>query len=415
MERRYAPIVCRLDRSTLAFESGHLMSNNLSANSAGTPWLEYFLQRGGPAQKTLLASFPFTIGRNDTTDLPINSTRVSRQHASILRAGDTYRVRDLDSTNGTFVNGERIEEATLTDGDILMIADVEFTFFSGNAQAPRKTVTQVISFREPDSANLKVGDLLRSVRRLQESVLQASSRVTYQPIVNLATAQPVGFEALGYPAPPTPLSSESDRLILSTHSRLSVRAKESFALIAAQRALTQPELKWFLPLESSDVDFVFVSTLLARLAARLPDRTPIVLNLPDTGVNDIKSFDELYAEIRRYGVGLCYRDFAAGRSRVEDHRKAPPDFIKLSPAMLRGIGHDVNRRAQCEAVVRACRDIGCEAIAVDVDDQQQADVLQRLGCRLGTGKLWATETPAADGRQKPGSPQSISEPELALV
>jgi EAL domain-containing protein (putative c-di-GMP-specific phosphodiesterase class I) len=384
------------------------------ANSTGTPWLEHFLQQGAPAQKTLLTSFPFTIGRNDTTDLPINSTRVSRQHASILRAGDMYRVRDLDSTNGTFVNGERIEEASVADGDILMIADVEFTFFSGNAQAPRKTVTQVISFREPDSANLKVGDLLRSVRRLQETVLQAGSRVTYQPVMNLTSNQPVGYEAGGYPTSPAPLSSESDRLVLNTHSRLAARAKESFALIAAQNVLLQPNVKWFLPLESSDVDLVFVTDLLARLAARVPERSPIVLNLPDTAVNDIKYFDELYAEVRRYGVGLCYRDFAAGKSRVEDHRKAPPDFIKLSPAMLRGIAQDVNRRAQCEAVVRACRDIGCEAIAVDVDDQAQAEILQRLGCRLGTGKLWSADKGSAEARPKEARAQSSPARELVL-
>ena len=110
----------------------------------GTPWLEYFFQQGGPVQKCLLTSFPFSIGRNDTTDLPINSTRVSREHAVIIRGGNTYRIRDLDSTNGTLVNGQRIDEATLSDGDIVVIADVEFTFFSGLAQAPRKTVTQVI-------------------------------------------------------------------------------------------------------------------------------------------------------------------------------------------------------------------------------------------------------------------------------
>ncbi len=44
-------------------------------------------------------------------------------------------LRDLESTNGTYVNGKRIAEVTLTDGDVIVIADFELTFFSGQPQA----------------------------------------------------------------------------------------------------------------------------------------------------------------------------------------------------------------------------------------------------------------------------------------
>ena len=303
-----------------------------SQTPPGTPWLEHFPQQGGPAHKTLLASFPFSIGRNDTTDLPINSTRVSREHAAIVRASDTYRVRDLDSTNGTFVNGQRIEEATLSDGDILMIADVEFTFFSGNLQAPRKTVTQVIGFRESDSTNLQAGDLIRSLRRLQETLLQGSYRVVYQPVFDLASGQPMGFEshpALGHKGP---VASETDRLVMARHPRLSVRLRESFWLIAAESVLDRPSLKLFLPLETKDVDHDVVEGLLTRLSAILPDFKSLVLDLPDGAVNDIPYFHEFYSQVRARGAGLCYSEFAAGKSRLDELAKVRPDYLRLARA-----------------------------------------------------------------------------------
>jgi len=54
------------------------------------------------------------IGRSDACDLRPTSLRVSRSHAVIaLSSGGEVSLRDLDSVNGTWVNGERIEKVTL--------------------------------------------------------------------------------------------------------------------------------------------------------------------------------------------------------------------------------------------------------------------------------------------------------------
>lgn len=57
------------------------------------------------------------IGRSDQCALCIESDKVSRQHARIVQVAGQFVVMDLDSTNGTFVNDQRIDTAPLRDGD----------------------------------------------------------------------------------------------------------------------------------------------------------------------------------------------------------------------------------------------------------------------------------------------------------
>jgi hypothetical protein len=68
------------------------------------------------------------IGRTRHNDIQIDAPSVSRKHAQIALTESGYMVRDLGSENGTFVNGERIAEQPLTDGDLLHFGGVGFSF-----------------------------------------------------------------------------------------------------------------------------------------------------------------------------------------------------------------------------------------------------------------------------------------------
>jgi len=69
------------------------------------------------------------IGRLDSCDIPIHDKSVSREHARLSRLRDGYVIEDLGSTNGTLVNGQRIEEATLLyPGDGVTIGAIDFRF-----------------------------------------------------------------------------------------------------------------------------------------------------------------------------------------------------------------------------------------------------------------------------------------------
>ena len=69
----------------------------------------------------LVEGIPVIVGRSSDLDMVLVEEMVSRRHAHIEMRGGVVHVEDLGSTNGTFVNGERIQRAGLTEGDRLLI------------------------------------------------------------------------------------------------------------------------------------------------------------------------------------------------------------------------------------------------------------------------------------------------------
>ena len=66
-----------------------------------------------------------TIGRSAGAEFIVDAALVSRVHCRLTAGATELQVIDLDSTNGTFVNGKRVDEATLKEGDRLGVGRVE--------------------------------------------------------------------------------------------------------------------------------------------------------------------------------------------------------------------------------------------------------------------------------------------------
>lgn len=70
------------------------------------------------------------IGRNPTTDITLLDESISREHAivSFDAATGTWALEDLQSTNGSKLNGKRVRSATLSDGDEIEVGHTRFKF-----------------------------------------------------------------------------------------------------------------------------------------------------------------------------------------------------------------------------------------------------------------------------------------------
>jgi len=94
-------------------------------------------------KKLLLEKKRYILGRSDTADLILSNKEISRQHARLDFREGNYVIKDLNSTNGTFVNGKKITESILKPGDEIIIGGFSIFFDDGSGVFPYYDETQV--------------------------------------------------------------------------------------------------------------------------------------------------------------------------------------------------------------------------------------------------------------------------------
>jgi pSer/pThr/pTyr-binding forkhead associated (FHA) protein len=94
----------------------------------GTPYLtgEY----GSVTVQAPLTGAVTRIGRGVSSDVLLDDPTVSRRHALVVRRDDVLVLLDDRSMNGTWLNGERIGEAELSDGDVIQLGAVRLSFLA---------------------------------------------------------------------------------------------------------------------------------------------------------------------------------------------------------------------------------------------------------------------------------------------
>lgn len=81
----------------------------------------------------LLDEDEITVGRDPRADILLDDSTVSRSHAVFRRVNGAYSVIDAGSLNGTYVNGQRVDQKQLNNGDEIMIGKFRLVYFTNSA------------------------------------------------------------------------------------------------------------------------------------------------------------------------------------------------------------------------------------------------------------------------------------------
>jgi EAL domain-containing protein (putative c-di-GMP-specific phosphodiesterase class I) len=355
---------------------------------ATLPYLEHYPAQGASAQRILLEHLPFRIGRSETAHLVFRVPKISKEHAEIFCADGQVRVRDLHSTNGTFVNGNRVEEAVLANGDILHLAHLEFRFGYLSATIEEQIGLMNNMMTDPVTSQLPAS-LIRAGEWLEEMIRQKLVRTVFQPIVDLATRQTIAFEALGRGEHKKLKVYPGILFRLAEKWGLAASLSQTFRMVAVAQAARLPEgVSVFLnihPCELSEPGFL---DHLCAMRGILTGNRRMVLEIHENAVADLATMRQLSARLKEADIGLAFDDYGVGQSRLLELAEVPPDYIKLDMSLIRDIDSVASRREVVQSLCQLIRARGAKLIAEGIETREEAQVCSSFGCHFGQGFLF---------------------------
>ena len=168
------------------------------------------VQRGGRLERVVRwEAERLTMGRATECDVLLATPEVSRRHALLVREGERFEVRDLESINGTFVNGEKVARRTLQVGDVIRVEDFEITFVLDRAPVDEalKTDPRVVVAPAPgrDPGLTQIGEMMDLAPFVAEDEAEPAEAMSFDslPVAEpLAEIEAPAAEGIALPGEP---------------------------------------------------------------------------------------------------------------------------------------------------------------------------------------------------------------------
>ncbi len=355
--------------------------------------LEGYVDDNREVWRTMVHKLPFLVGRRADSDLVLPFGRVSHRHAKLFSRREGLWLRDLGSTNGTFINGKRVaDDCRLKDGDIVHFADHEFRLVSFNThQPPSATATIRLDELHLPSHNF---DRIRDFRKMLERHLV---RAVFQPLVGLADGKTMGYEVLGrgeiggVETPPTEL------FYLAEAQGLELELSAAFRDKGVEEAGTLPgDPEIFVnshPSELLKSDVLLAS--LDQLRQRFPERK-LTLEIHESAVADMAVLQALRADLEQLDIGIAFDDFGTGQARLLELTDVSPQYVKFDRAWVKDLHRATRRRLDLvETLSSLVTNMGIATIAEGIECQEEADACLKVGFEYAQGYFFGRPSPVS--------------------
>jgi EAL domain-containing protein (putative c-di-GMP-specific phosphodiesterase class I) len=336
----------------------------------------------GQPQKIDIPSGRFRVGRRTDMNLRLSYSSVSKLHAEFIATDIALFIRDLGSTNGTFVNGRRIAQDTLiADNDIVQFAEYEFVVGRTKQEQAMRTIVSL-----PQEWQ---GTLTKFHQLLSERAVIPY----FQPIVSFADSRPVGYEVLARSTchgmtSPKEMFEAAERVSLA--AQLSVICRENG--IAAARSLAKPG-QLFLNTHPSEHPQIGLLESLIELRSMAPE-SEIVLELHEAAVTNPREMSEFRVALRELNIQLAYDDFGSGQARLMELSEVAPDYLKFDIGLIREIHLAPQRQQIVAGLVQIVRDLGIKPLAEGIEIAEEAEVCHQLGFTHAQGYFYGKPMPS---------------------
>ena len=326
----------------------------------------------------------FTVGRKAGSSLRLQFKTVSGQHAIISVENGALRLTDLNSTNGTYVNGERVEGTVAIEEEDL----IHF------AEAPFRVLRQSLTGQSAGTIAKNVCDEALALVQFDRMMSEKLVRPHFQVIVEVATRNVVGHEILGRGSV---FGLESVASMFEAAGQLNLEVELSQLLrwegIRVGRDLP-PRPNLFVnthPKELADCSKLIESLVKVR---QMSGNTDLVLEIHEASVTNRTVMRELSAAVKDLEIELAFDDFGSGQARLAELIESRPDYVKFDISLIHAIDHaDQARRRMLNTLVGMVRDLDIRALAEGIETESEAEACLEIGFDLAQGYFFGRPTP----------------------